>query len=44
MDGDLCEAYALLAMQKQLQVAAELDRSVSDVLKKLEAIRIASAF
>ncbi|OAV91350.1 hypothetical protein PTTG_28004 [Puccinia triticina 1-1 BBBD Race 1] len=44
VDGDLCEAFALLPSHKQLQVAAELDRSVSDVLKKIEAVRVASAF
>jgi len=44
IDGDLCEAFASLSSQKQLHVAAELDRSVSDVLKKIDAVRVASAF
>ncbi|PLW12995.1 hypothetical protein PCANC_20927 [Puccinia coronata f. sp. avenae] len=44
IDGDLCEAFAILPSAKQLQVAAELDRSVSDVLKKIEALRVASGY
>lgn len=44
VDGDLCESFALLPMTKQQQVAAELDRSVSDVLKKIEAVRVSSGY
>ncbi|KAG0149752.1 hypothetical protein CROQUDRAFT_104890 [Cronartium quercuum f. sp. fusiforme G11] len=44
VDGDLCESFALLPMTKQQQVAAELDRSVSDVLKKIEALRVSSGY
>ncbi|CAH7667624.1 CPSF A subunit region-domain-containing protein [Phakopsora pachyrhizi] len=44
VDGDLCESFALLPMAKQQQVAAELDRSVSDVLKKIEALRVSSGY
>ncbi|KAI9624212.1 hypothetical protein KEM48_009110 [Puccinia striiformis f. sp. tritici PST-130] len=44
IDGDLCEAFAILPSNKQLQVATELDRSVSDVLKKIEALRVSSGY
>ncbi|KAA1111956.1 pre-mRNA-splicing factor rse1 [Puccinia graminis f. sp. tritici] len=44
VDGDLCESFALLPSAKQLQVASELDRSVSDVLKKIEAVRVSSGY
>jgi len=38
-DGDLCEQYALLDPSKQKSIAEELDRTPSEVLKKLEDIR-----
>ncbi len=37
IDGDLCNEYRLLSMQKQAQIAQELDRTTSEVLKKIEA-------
>ena len=40
MDGNLCEDFAHLPMQKQAQIAGELERTVPDVIKKLEAVRI----
>ena len=43
IDGDLCETYARLPAQKQANVAEELGRSVSEVMKKLENTRIASS-
>ncbi|KEI42808.1 uncharacterized protein L969DRAFT_92232 [Mixia osmundae IAM 14324] len=43
VDGDLCETFALLPMQKQAQIAGELDRSVSEVLKKIDSMRILSS-
>ena len=44
VDGDLCEAFALLPMQRQLVIAEELDRSPAEINKKLESIRTTSAF
>ena len=39
IDGDLCEAFAQLPAHKQSSIAEELDRSVGDVLKKLDQLR-----
>ena len=39
VDGDLCEQYASLPSDVQRRIAGELDRTPSEVLKKLEAIR-----
>jgi splicing factor 3B subunit 3 len=39
IDGDLCEQYAVLAPELQRKIAEELDRSPSEILKKLEDIR-----
>jgi len=39
VDGDLCEQFALLDPSKQRAIADELDRTPSEVLKKLEDIR-----
>lgn len=44
VDGDLCEAFALLPLQRQLHIAEELDRTPAEVNKKLESIRTTSAF
>jgi splicing factor 3B subunit 3 len=44
VDGDLCEAFNTLPYAKQQAIAADLDRSVGDVLKKLEQMRTSSAF
>lgn len=43
VDGDLCEAYARLPGSKQSAIAGELDRSVGEVLKKLEQLRITAS-
>lgn len=43
VDGDLCEAYATLAAGKQSNIAAELDRTVGEVLKKLEQLRVTAS-
>jgi splicing factor 3B subunit 3 len=43
IDGDLCETYAKLSQQKQATIAEELGRTVGEVMKKLESIRIASS-
>ncbi|KAK2076313.1 hypothetical protein QBZ16_000837 [Prototheca wickerhamii] len=39
IDGDLCELFVRLSPDKQRQIAAELDRTPGEVLKKLEDIR-----
>ncbi|KZT06669.1 uncharacterized protein LAESUDRAFT_700021 [Laetiporus sulphureus 93-53] len=45
MDGDLCEMYARLPPSRQNSIANELDRTVGEVLKKLEQLRVmASGF
>jgi len=43
VDGDLCEAFARLPGPKQSRIAGELDRSVGEVLKKLEQLRVTSS-
>ncbi|KAN0091266.1 CPSF A subunit region domain containing protein [Tylopilus felleus] len=43
VDGDLCETYARLPGSKQSAIAGELDRSVGEVLKKLEQLRITAS-
>jgi len=44
VDGDLCEAFNTLPYAKQQTIAADLDRNVGEVLKKLEQMRTSSAF
>ncbi|BGP30004.1 pre-mRNA-splicing factor rse1 [Rhodotorula toruloides] len=39
VDGDLCEVYRSLPMAKQGQIAGELERTVSEVIKKLDNVR-----
>uniref|UniRef100_A0A7S0MRB0 RSE1/DDB1/CPSF1 C-terminal domain-containing protein n=1 Tax=Pyramimonas obovata TaxID=1411642 RepID=A0A7S0MRB0_9CHLO len=39
IDGDLCEQYATLSAELQRKIADELDRTPSEILKKLEDIR-----
>ncbi|KAH7888865.1 CPSF A subunit region-domain-containing protein [Phlebopus sp. FC_14] len=43
VDGDLCETYARLPGSKQSAIASELDRTVGEVLKKLEQLRITAS-
>ena len=43
VDGDLCELFARLPGPKQSSIATELDRSVGEVLKKLEQLRVTSS-
>ncbi|KAI9916391.1 hypothetical protein PsorP6_018104 [Peronosclerospora sorghi] len=38
-DGDLCEQFSTLSVEKQTSVAEDLDRTPAEVLKKLEDIR-----
>lgn len=44
IDGDLCEQYALLPQTKQSMIAGDLDRTVGEVLKKVESVRSSSGF
>lgn len=44
IDGDLCEAFNSMDVAKQKSVAEELDRTPSEVSKKLEDIRTRYAF
>ena len=43
VDGDLCEMFARLPGTKQSAIAGELDRSVGEVLKKLEQLRVTAS-
>ncbi|ODA80042.1 hypothetical protein RJ55_03000 [Drechmeria coniospora] len=44
IDGDLCERYNLLPNDKKMMIAAELDRSVREIERKISDIRTRSAF
>jgi splicing factor 3B subunit 3 len=44
IDGDLCELFALLPLQRQLHIAEELDRTPAEINKKLESLRATNAF
>lgn len=43
VDGDLCEMFSRLPGPKQSNIAAELDRTVGEVLKKLEQLRVTAS-
>ncbi|CCL98671.1 uncharacterized protein FIBRA_00673 [Fibroporia radiculosa] len=43
VDGDLCETFARLPASKQSAIAGELDRTVGEVLKKLEQLRVTAS-
>ncbi|KAF8580455.1 hypothetical protein K439DRAFT_1654330 [Ramaria rubella] len=43
VDGDLCEMFARLPPQKQSTIAGELDRTVGEVLKKLDQLRVTAS-
>ncbi|KAK0195085.1 CPSF A subunit region-domain-containing protein [Armillaria mellea] len=43
VDGDLCETFATLPGPKQSAIAGELDRTVGEVLKKLEQLRVTTS-
>ena len=43
VDGDLCEQFARLPGTKQSAIAGELDRTVREILKKLEQLRVTSS-
>ncbi len=44
IDGDICELYNKLPNEKKREVAESLDRTVSEVAKKLEDMRNRVAF
>ncbi|KAF0289333.1 Splicing factor 3B subunit 3 [Amphibalanus amphitrite] len=44
LDGDMCEQYNTIDMSKQKSIAEDLDRTASEVSKKLEDIRTRYAF
>ncbi|RDA83010.1 hypothetical protein CP532_4395 [Ophiocordyceps camponoti-leonardi (nom. inval.)] len=44
IDGDLCERYNLLTQEKKAMIAAELDRSVREIERKISDVRTRSAF
>lgn len=44
IDGDLCERYGTLSMDKKMHIAAELERSVRDVERKIGDIRTRAAY
>jgi len=44
IDGDICEQYNSIDPNKQRAISEELDRTTSEVAKKLEDIRTRFAF
>ena len=44
IDGDLCERYALLPNDKKQMIAAELDRSVREIERKISDMRTRVAY
>jgi splicing factor 3B subunit 3 len=44
IDGDLCETFFLLSQEKKLVVAAELDRSVREIERKIGDMRTRVAY
>lgn len=44
IDGDLCEQYSLLPMDKRTEIAEELDRTPAEISRKLEEIRQRNGF
>ncbi|KAF8312848.1 hypothetical protein DL93DRAFT_2081807 [Clavulina sp. PMI_390] len=43
VDGDLCERFARLPATRQSAIAGELDRTVGEVLKKLDNLRVTAS-
>ena len=39
IDGDLCEEFSDMDLQKQKSIADELDRGIAEVIKRMEQIR-----
>ncbi|KAF4485632.1 pre-mRNA-splicing factor rse-1 [Fusarium agapanthi] len=44
IDGELCERFRLLPLDKKQQIAGELDRSVRGIERKISDVRTRSAF
>ncbi|SCV33543.1 related to splicing factor 3B subunit 3 (spliceosomal protein sap130) [Fusarium fujikuroi] len=44
IDGDLCERFRLLPMEKKERIAGELDRTVAEIERKISEARTRSAF
>jgi splicing factor 3B subunit 3 len=44
IDGDLCERFGVLPLEKQRRIANEMDRSVAEVQKKIEDMRVRVAY
>jgi len=44
IDGDLCERFASLPLEKQRRIANEMDRSIAEVQKKIEDMRVRVAY
>jgi splicing factor 3B subunit 3 len=44
IDGDLCERYASLPLEKQRRIANDMDRSIAEVQKKIEDMRVRVAY
>nr|CAG8441343.1 1268_t:CDS:10 [Entrophospora candida] len=44
VDGDLCEQFNLLPMEKKRFLADELDRTPAEIQKKIEDMRVMAAF
>lgn len=43
VDGDLCERFAWLPAARQSAIAGDLDRTVGEVLKKLDGLRVTAS-
>lgn len=39
IDGDLCELFSTLPLKKQMEMAADVNRNISEITKKLEDAR-----
>ncbi|EWY92301.1 pre-mRNA-splicing factor rse-1 [Fusarium oxysporum NRRL 32931] len=44
IDGDLCERFRLLPVEKKQQIAGELGRTVTEIERKISDVRTRSAF
>ncbi|KAG9508251.1 pre-mRNA-splicing factor rse1 [Fusarium musae] len=44
IDGDLCERFRLLSLEKKQRIATELDRTVTEIQRKISEARTRSAF
>jgi splicing factor 3B subunit 3 len=44
IDGDLCEQFSLLSVDRQQELASQMDRTPHDILRKLEDLRYRVAF